>query len=152
MNEKIMNMGFFIFFIMIGINGFIVMTGTLIDTNGTPMSEITGLTGVNALGSDINTSASTINLDPSAGAGSTTTETLPPFEINEKPAGLNASDAIVAGVAGTQIFLLRFSEPDMFPFLEPILYAVVFFVTAIQLLIVAYLGSIVLRTIFGGKI
>lgn len=151
MNEKIMNIGFFIFFIMIGINGFIVMTGTLVDTEGNLMTQKTGWSGITALGSDINASANTIDFDPDAGAGAEATDdSLPPFQINEKPAGLTAYDAVTAGLIGTQIYLVRFSE--LFPFLEPLIYAVIFFVTAIQLLVVAYLGSITLRTIFGGKI
>lgn len=152
MNEKIMNIGFFIFFIMIGINGFIVTMGTLVDTNGTPMSEITGLNGINALGSDINSSANNVTTNVTTGSSPTVSgdqEGFTPFNINNEPAGLNALDAVTAGVLGTQIFLLRFSEPDMFPFLAPILYAVVFFVTAVQLLIIAYLGSVLVRAIFG---
>lgn len=147
MNDKILTIGMFLFFILIGINGFLLMGANLYDQSGNNLTLFYGMTDSGLSGDiadkEINVSAT---LDSSSTTPSTT-QGFTPVQINQDPAGLNIISQMTIMVAGTQLIMLRFSE--MFPIISPITNAIVFLVTAIQLLVVGYLGSVLVRSIFG---
>ena len=147
MNDKIMTMGMFIFFVLIGVNGFLLMGANLLDSEGNTLNLFYGL-GNNSLSSQIS------DKDIEVGADLDSSSTLPstsqgfiPVTIDGNPAGLDIISQMAIMVAGTQLIMLRFSE--LFPIISPIILSIVYLITAIQLLVVAYVGSILARSIFG---
>lgn len=147
MNDKIMSIGMFLFFILIGINGFLLMGANLYDSEGNNLDLFYGMTSSGLSGNiadkDIGVSAT---LDSSSTTPSTT-QGFTPVKIDDQPAGLDLLSQMTIMVAGTQLIMLKFSE--LFPIISPITNAIVFLVTAIQLLVVGYLGSMLVRSIFG---
>lgn len=147
MNDKILTIGMFTFFILIGINGFLLMGANLYDSNGNNLDIFYGMTNS---GLSQNISDKDITVATDLDASSTTpssSQGFTPVTIDENPAGLDIISQMAIMVAGTQLIMLKFSE--MFPILAPITNAIVFLITAIQLLVVAYIGSILVRSIVG---
>lgn len=147
MNDKVLTMGILMFFLMIGVNGFLLMAANLYDGNGNTLDMFYGLSSNNlsqGIADDdleVTTSVSASSTTPSSSQGFT------PVTINDEPAGLNPLNQMAVMVAGVQLVMLKFG--DLFPIISPITGAVVFFVTAIQLLVGAYLGGQLVRSIFG---
>jgi hypothetical protein len=147
MNDKIMTMGIFVFFIMIGINGFLLMAANLYDQDGNTLDLFYGLTSSGLSG---NIEDKTIAVSTELNSSSTTPSTsqgFTPITIDDNPSGLNVLSQMAIMVAGVQLIMLKFSE--LFPIIAPITTAIVFFITAIQLLVAGYVGSILVRAIFG---
>lgn len=147
MNDKILTIGMFTFFILIGINGFLLMGANLYDSNGNNLDIFYGMTN-SGLSQDISDKDITVATDLDASSTTpSSSQGFTPVTIDENPAGLDIISQMAIMVAGTQLIMLKFSE--MFPILAPITNAIVFLITAIQLLVVAYIGSILVRSIVG---
>lgn len=147
MNDKVLTMGIMIFFLMIGVNGFLLMGSNLLDQEGNSLDMFYGLS-TSGLGSDIQNADLEITTDVTASTDlPSSNQGFTPITIDSQPAGLNPLNQMIVMVAGVQLVMLKFSE--LFPIIAPITNSIVFFVTAIQLFVGAYLGGQLVRSIFG---
>jgi len=159
--EKIMPIAMFLFFIMIGVNAFIISVGELQDGTGQALNKQIG-TGTTQLGSDIKNQAD--NTEPGSPAGSTPTNstdtgfftfiTQPFWDNVVQPVsnfiGIDNVNLIDNAVNGLDKIMYKYI--DWFPFLAPIFYAVIFFAAGIKILVFGYAGTILVRAIVGRNI
>lgn len=147
MNDKILGMACLFFFVMIGINGFLLYAAQLQDPEGNTMNLFYGMS-TSGLSGDVTTTANTITVDPGTSDSSTAPaneQGFPIINVNSKPAGLSAPDQFVIMVAGTQLVMGKFSE--MYPPMAPIFNILIFVATALQVFVAIYLGSVLARAL-----
>ena len=156
--ERVMPIAMFLFFIMIGINGFIIVAGGLQDTTGTSLSSIMG-GGISQLGSDLNGQAGSITYNPS-GEAQATTSTSAGFNIWDITTYWGGATDTVSNLIGIKnVYLINNAifgiEQYMdvyillFPGFEAIFLSIKFFVLGIKLLVASYAGTILVRAIVG---
>lgn len=156
--ERVMPIAMFLFFLMIGINGFIVVAGGLEDANGSKISNIIG-GNIAPLSSDLNSTTGSIVYNPS-GTDQATTSTSAGFNIWDVTTywnGIADTATNVIGVKnvglinnalfGIEQYMNKYSA--LFPDFAAIFGAVVFFTLSIKLLVFTYAGSILVRLITG---
>jgi len=149
MNDAVLSKAMTLFFILIGINAFLVMGSALYDTTGHQLDLFYGLSS-GELGSGIEDEADAIDVStglsfnsesPSQNQGST------PFTIFGIPIGIEFWNYIVIMALGVELVMLKFAV--MFPIIAPITGAISFFGFALKIFVGAYLGSQLARAIVG---
>jgi len=156
--ERIMPIAMFLFFVMIGINGFIVVAGNLESANGTPINSIMGK-GINQLSTDIDGTVSSVTYFPS-GTDQTTTSTSAGFSIFKVDTwwgGLKKTGSDLIGVNNVNLInnVLFGIEQYMdvyiklFPDFTAIFLSIKFFVLGIKGIMVGYVGTIIVRQLVG---
>jgi len=156
--ERVMPIAMFLFFIMIGINGFIIVAGGLEDTTGTPLSTLMG-GGITQLGSDLNQQAGSINYNPSASNQATPNSTAG-FNIFDMSTwwggvgdtvnnliGVNNVYLINNAIFGVEQYMDVYIK--LFPAFAAIFLSIKFFVLGIKILVMGYAGSLIVRAIVG---
>jgi len=150
MNDKVLTMATFLFFIMIGINGFLYMASSnLYNENGTPLNIYYGLDD-GGFGSELQDNAQNTDISADVSLSSTIPSQQQGLIIgktNDTPAGLNVFNEFAKLGAGVQLVMLKLS--NMFPIVAPIINAIVFFAFALQMFVIAYGTSILVRGILG---
>lgn len=168
--DRIMPIAMFLFFLTIGMNGFIVVSGQMLGTQVSPsdghiltIAEITNLRDQNVLGKDMNLINNNIT-DANVISDQTTANADYGMQIWALPAviwnGITGVGETLLGVKGVEMvdnmlfgtdkYLMYFaSEFDGF---EGIFYALEYLLMAVKILVVAYAGSILVRAIVGRRI
>jgi len=148
MNDKILTIAMFLFFIMIGINAFLyTMSFSLYHENGDRLNIYYGL-DEGGFGKELQTNAENTTIGTDVSISSTIPSQQQGLVIgktNGVPAGLNVFNEFAKIGVGVQLIMFKFS--DMFPSISPIFMGIVFFVSAIQMFVVAYGTSILARGI-----
>lgn len=156
--ERVMPIAMFLFFVMIGINGFITVAGGLQDTQGVALAgQLTP--NIKQLGSDLNATSSSITYNPS-GLDQATTTTSAGFSIFDVTTwwggvadtvsnliGVKNAYLINNALFGIEQYMGKYIQ--LFPDFTPIFSAIIFFATAIKILVFGYAGSILVRYIVG---
>lgn len=146
MNDKLLTMAFMVTFIAIGINGFLVMGSQFVDQEGNTIPAFTNLTN-NAI-TDLQNESYDINAPTSNSSDAPAdAEGFTPITVGGQIAGLQPLQYLEIGVLGIQNVLLWFG--GTFPMFVPITTAILVFVTVMQMIAVAYIGSVLVRSIFG---
>ena len=156
--ERIMPIAMFLFFIMIGINGFIIVAGSLESANGTPINSIIG-EGSSQLGSDINATSASLTYSPS-GTGQATTSTSAGFSIFNVTTWWGGVADVVSNLIGVKnVYLINNAifgieqymdvYIKLFPDFDAIFLSIKYFVFGIKLLVFGYAGSILVRYVVG---
>jgi len=150
MNDKVLTMATLLFFIMIGINGFLYMASSnLYNEDGSSLNIYYGL-DEGGFGEEIKTNAENteITVDPSLSSELPSQQQgLVIGKTNDVPAGLNVFNEFAKLGVGVQLVMLKLS--NMFPIMAPIINAIVFFAFALEMFVVAYGTSILVRGILG---
>lgn len=150
MNDKILTMAMMLTFIMIGINGFLLMASTnLYDQTGNPLNIYYDLED-SGYGSQIQTDVESIEIGTDIEMSSTVPSQQQGIVVakqNSNPIGLDYMGLFAKLGIGVQLVLLNIST--LFPIISPITNAIVLFAFLIQGYVVAYLGSILIRGILG---
>ncbi len=157
--ERIMPIAMFLLFLMIGINGFIVVAGDLQDTNGLPISQSFNLNKINQLSDDIKNSSENIEYNPS-GTDQPTSNTSAGFSIFDVTTwwgGVTNAVSNIIGIKGVYMinnaifgienYMTIFS--NLFPSFSPIFFSITVLCYAIKFVVLAYAGSILVRYVVG---
>lgn len=150
MIEKAMSIAMFLFFIMIGINGFLYMaSSTFYTESGVPMDMYYGL-DTGGFGSDLDDKAKSIEISPDIGLSSSApsqTQGFVPIQSSDKPVALDWASEFMKLGFGASLVLFRFSQ--LFPLIAPIINAIATLTFVIQGFGMAYIGGSLGRSLVG---
>lgn len=160
--ERVMPIAMFLFFLMIGINGFIAVAGQMSIGNGHVLSQYIG-TDQNKLSSDLNTYASSITYQPSQFNGATDNAdsgfwlfTIAASVVNgigqgvSNFIGIQNLSLVENMLFGIEIYMNLFAS--WFPQFAAIFLSIQVFTLGIKILVFGYAGSIFVRTIVGRRL
>lgn len=168
--DRVMPIAMFLFFLTIGMNGFIVVSGQLLTTTVSPndghiltVAEVTNLRDQNILGTDMSliegsiTDSNVISDQTTANADySLSIWKIPEIiwngiqGIGETLIGVKGVELVDNMLWGTDKYLMYFAaEFDGF---SGIFYAIEYLLMAVKILVVAYAGSILVRAIVGRRL
>ena len=150
MNDKVLTIAIMLSFVLIGVNGFLLMASeNLYDTQGQPLQIYYGMeTG--GYGDQVRTDADGIEIGSDVSISSDLPSQQQGLIIAQRdntPLGLAATTDLAKIVFGVELVMLKFSE--MFPVLSPIINVFVLFAAALKTFVTAYLTSLLVRGILG---
>lgn len=164
--ERVMPIAMFMFFLMIGINGFITVAGQMNIGGGHTLSEYIG-SGRNELGSDLNSISTGINYSPSQPDSATDNAdagfnlfTIPGNIWNGITSSVTGVVENLVGVKGLNLIenMLVGLEQVMdlfslwFPPFAAIFFAIKVFAFSVKIIMIGYAGSVLVRTIVGRRL
>ena len=153
MNEKWMNYGIIITLLMLFTNAFILVAASQPDQNNQFSAVLFGATNNNMEYSNISTDYSyTYSESGDSSQTPTNEQGFTPITNTSTgtPAGLDALSIVLLGSIGLELQLIQLAL--IFPFISPIFYAIISFALIIKAIVVAYLGSVLVRAIVGRQI
>lgn len=155
MNEKIVNIAIFLFFIMLGINGFLAYTMQLQLEDGSSFNEFYGLTNSGLSKNTIETEGDGITFVTSSTEGISSTDpsteqgVVTPQNDAGTPAAFSAWNFAVVMAIGVELVMGKFAA--MFPFLAPITTAVTAFAIALKVFFAGFI-ALNIRSFLGRRI
>lgn len=147
MNDKWFNIGMIIILTSLVANGFVFMLTSFPGGNA-----FTGFYDSDLSYTNINTD---LNVSVNEGANINNTATnydgsgFIPILIGGIAAGLASVTLIIMAVAGLELLLLNLA--GIFTMFSPLLYMIVAVMIVVKAIVIAYLGSALIRLIFGGR-
>jgi len=164
--ERVMPIAMFLFFIMIGINGFIAVSGQLSVGNGQTLDQFTTQSS-DELGSDMNSLSKSIAYSPSSpdSASDNADAGFSLFTIAgniwngvvsgatnlvENTIGVKNLNLLENMLVGIEKYMAMYSE--WFPEFAAIFNSIIFFAFAIKIVVIGYAGSVLVRTLVGRRL
>lgn len=161
--ERVMPIAMFLFFIMIGMNGFIAVSSNMVDQDGTTIYEHTKVGDQNGLGQEIKIYEGSIT---DANVVTNTTDPNADFafdiwQVAEKITnGIASTVKTAVGVKGIEFAdnMVNGTEKYMdyfageFPQFDAIFLSLKYLVIMVKLLVVFFAGSVLVRAIMGRRI
>ena len=155
MNDKVVNMAIMLFFIMIGVNGFLAYTLQLQDVEGNSFSEFVGLTTDGLSYASIEAEGDGVEFDTPSTEGLSSTDPsseqglVTPQNSSGNPMAFSAWNFAVIMTLGVELVMLKFSA--MFPFLAPLTGAVIASAIALKVFFAAFI-ALNIRSFLGRRV
>jgi uncharacterized membrane protein YuzA (DUF378 family) len=149
MIERLVFIATMFFFVMIGVNGFLMMANTLPAANGTPLNLFTGTSTLD--GNNFFNQTGNINVDANAAQGLSTSgpgtaSGIPLMNYASNPVGFLGLDWIKQALFGANMVGLRMAAEV--PIASPLIYILVGIASALQAFFFMYWAQAGARALF----